>query len=311
MGVHIPTPRLLATILVVIVGANACSDGTDTSTSGEPVGAAPTPSPAQSTADDPPSPVDTEAPVPVGSIWPSDPSQLSGDDPADWTVEVVRAVPHDPNAFTQGLELVDGTLFESTGLYGESSLRRVDLVSGEVLSSTEIDEDFFGEGVTRVGDTLVQLTWKEGTALRWQLPELTPLEPFTYQGEGWGICTLGDVVLTTDGSADLQHRNPDDFQLITSVRVTLEGQEVKNINELECVDGLVLANILGSDFLVVIDPATGKTVASIDTSPVNASVDRPDGNRAALNGIADLGDGTILLGGKLWPSHVVVRLVKS
>ncbi len=302
-------PQLLAAIFVVALGASACGEGPDNGAPIDSEGAVVTTTAAAVITDDPPAPVETEPPVAVVSLWPSDPTLLSGDDPAGWTVEVVRAVPHDPGAFTQGLELIDGTLFESTGVYGESSLRRVDLASGDVLSSIQLDEHFFAEGITRVGDTLVQLTWREETALRWQLPDLTPLEPFAYRGEGWGICTLDDVVLTSDGSADLGHRDPDDFTLIKSVQVTFWGQEVDNLNELECVDGLVFANIIGSDFLVVIDPATGTIVATIDASPVNAAVERPDSNRAVLNGIADLGDGTLLLGGKLWPSHLVVRLV--
>ena len=207
--------------------------------------------------------------------------------------------------------MIDGSLYESTGRYGESTLRQIDIDSGEVLWSTPLEQSLFGEGITRLGNTLIQLTWKEETALRWRLSDLTPLEPFAYQGEGWGICSFDDVVITSDGSNVLKHRDPEDFSVIASIPVLLNGQEVSELNELECIDGLVLANVLGSDFIVVIEPTTGNIVATIDATPLNAVVDRPDQSNAVLNGIADLGDGSLLLGGKRWPHHVVVRLVAA
>ncbi len=244
------------------------------------------------------------------SVWPIDPAEFRGDAPQRWTVEVVRLVPHDADAFTQGLELVDGAMYESTGLYGESTLRRIDATSGEVHRSVDLDPELFGEGITQVGDTLIQLTWREEVALRWQLPGLEPLEQFAYAGEGWGICLLDDeTIVTTDGSHRLTHRNPADFAIKMSVDVMISGDRVTSLNELECVDGYVLANIFGLDTLVAIDPHTGSVVATIDATPAAVAVERPVESGAVLNGIADLGDGSLLLGGKWWPEHVVVKLV--
>ena len=297
--------RLIAVLVTFLLGAGACANESDTQPAAPAPAAAPTSSSTVASSDPP---VDGSALV---TVWPADATPFRANDPARLTVEVVRLLNHDSNAFTQGLELIGGGLYESTGLYGESTLRRVDIDSGEVLFSTPLDPSLFGEGITRVGDTLIQLTWREETALRWRLSDLTPLEPFTYQGEGWGICTLDDAVVTSDGSNVLKHRDPEDFSVIASIPVLLDGEEVSELNELECVDGLVLANVFGSDFIVVIEPTTGGIVATIDASPLNAVVDRPAESTAVLNGIADLGDGSLLLGGKRWPHHVVVRLVAA
>ena len=244
--------------------------------------------------------------------WPVAPSTLDHADPARWTIEIVRVIPHDPAAFTQGLEILDGVLYESTGRYGESTLRAVDPGDGEVLRTIAIDEALFAEGITIFDDTLIQLTWKAGTALRWSLPDLTPLDPFHYEGEGWGVCRDGDSLITSDGTATLTRRAADDFSVVATVTVTLQpGGEVTLLNELECMDGLVLANVWKWDSIVLIDPADGSVLAIVDASPLAEVIDRPHDDQAVLNGIADLGDGTLLLGGKLWPHQAVVRLVTS
>lgn len=233
---------------------------------------------------------------------------MDSDDPGVWSIEVLDIRPHDPTAFTQGLEFYGGTLIESTGRYGESSVRIVDPLTGRTILQQELDSDLFGEGLTRYGDIVIQLTWLSGTALRWQLPDLHPLAPLSYDGEGWGICAMGDTVITSDGSSTVSRRDPTSFEVVASAEATLRGEPVAYLNELECIDGLVVANVWHSDHLMVFDPDDGGVVAEIDASGLGGHVERPDDPEAVLNGVADLGDGTLLLTGKLWPSSAVVRL---
>jgi len=230
-----------------------------------------------------------------------------------WTVEVVESIPHDSTAYTQGVELADGVLYESDGLYGESSIRTVDPDTGEVLLKLAIDPAVFGEGLTIVGDEIVQITWREGRAFRRDRATLAPIGEWAYEGEGWGLCLMGDHLLMTDGSDQLTSRSPNDFSVLSSVSVSMEGQPITYLNELECVDGLVISNIYTTTTLVVIDPGDGRVVATIDASPllerVTGRIGTDPGN--VLNGVADLGNGTLLMAGKRWPESFVVRLVEQ
>jgi glutamine cyclotransferase len=225
-------------------------------------------------------------------------------------VRVLARYPHDTEAFTQGLLLHGGELYESTGQYGRSSLRRVEVETGRVLAERPLPAEWFGEGLARVpgegagGDRLIQLTWQEGVAPVWRLDGLERLGEHHYTGEGWGLChdptVPGGRLVMSDGSARLTFRDPETFAETGAVAVTLEGRPVGLINELECVDGRVLANVLFSDNLLEIDPATGRVTALIQA----AGLLTPAEARAAdvLNGIAhDPADGTLLLTGKLWP----------
>lgn len=245
---------------------------------------------------------------PAPSVWPVDPRTLDPTTPPTWSVEVLESYPHDPEAFTQGLELfADGAVLESTGLRGFSTIRLVDFDSGQVTAIAELDATEFGEGATLVGDTIIQLTWQEGVARRWGLPDLTPLDPFTYEGEGWGLCLADDRLVMSDGSSTLRWRNTDTFEVLSTVDVRLRGEPVTNLNELECLDDHIIANVWFSNVLVVVR-GDGAVVATIDASalvaatPVAMSGD-------VLNGIADLGDGTLLLGGKRWPTFYRVRVI--
>ncbi len=270
------------------------------------------PTPSQ-TATSAPSDASSPDPNPTATLavspWPEDPAEIDPANPAQWTVQVIAVAPHDPTAFTQGLEIHDDLLLESTGLYGQSSIRIVDPASGAVISERALDSDLFGEGLTRIDNMVVQLTWREGTLLRWRLPDLDPLASLSYSGEGWGVCAAGDTVITTDGSAQAYHRNPATWEVINTVNVTLQGRAVSNLNELECIGDYVVANIWGSNDLVVFDPSNGVVVAVVDASPLSDIAGRPNNPQAVLNGVADMGDGTLLLTGKLWPSTVVVGLV--
>lgn len=227
--------------------------------------------------------------------------------------QVVTEHPHDPGAFTQGLELVNGLLLESTGLYGSSTLRIVDRASGEVLRSQALANTVFGEGITALEDgRVVQLTWKAGKAVVWQLDPLVPVDTWDYDGEGWGVCRLDDGTLaTSDGSSTITLRQPHDFSPIRSTVVTLDGRPVDRLNELECVGSTVWANVWLTDRIVGINVSNGRVTAVVDASslPVDRSNLAPDN---VMNGIAhDPNTGHFLLTGKHWPSLFEVELVEA
>jgi len=226
------------------------------------------------------------------------------------SVRVVASYPHDPMAFTQGLIHHCGQFYESTGLAGESSLRRVELLTGRVLEAHVLPAEQFGEGLARVGERLVQLTWKDGIAHQYAVESLEPLGVWTYDGEGWGLCFDGQRLVMSDGGPRLLFRDPDTFEELGRVSVTSDGAPVFRINELECVGDLVYANVWQTEELVVIDPATGDVVAEIDASGL---LDDDAAMQAdVLNGIAfDRGRNRFFLTGKLWPKVFEVRFVDA
>ncbi len=223
-------------------------------------------------------------------------------------VRVLRQYPHDKEAFTQGLIWHDGAMYESTGQYGESSLRKVRLEDGKVLARRELDPDFFGEGLARVDDQLVQLTWRSGLALVSSLATLERLTTLPYRGEGWGLCFDGAALVMSDGSSILEFRDPESMEVLREVSVTKEGRPVSRLNELECVDTDIYANVWQSNEILRIDSKTGHVTASIDASDL---LTRFESLRAdVLNGIAYKPDSkTFLLTGKRWPQLFEVELV--
>ena len=265
------------------------------------------PEPAATPAPEPQVPAPTTAsPDPSTGL----PDGADGAGIARWTVEILERRPHDPAAFTQGLEMADGVLYESTGLYGLSSLRRVDPATGSVTAETAVAEDLFGEGLTVVDDQIVQLTWKAGRALMYDRATLELVGEFGYEGEGWGLCRSGDELVMSDGSDRLARRDLESFELIGTVTVAAPGVVVDQLNELECVDGLVIANVWQTPELLVIDLADGQVKAVIDGRPLLDDVlaAAPDpGTLDVLNGVAALNDGTFLMTGKRWPLMYRVR----
>ena len=238
-----------------------------------------------------------------------------GDGVARWSVEIVEWIPHDPDAFTQGLEVADGTMYESTGLWGRSSLRAVNPANGEVTARVDLPEEFFGEGLTVAGDEIFQLTWRNGTALVYDRATLGLLREHTYEGEGWGLCEMGGELIMTDGSDRLARRDLRTFELLETVTVTASGYggRLDYLNELECVEGMVIANVWQTDNLLVIDPGTGRVVAAIDAAALVEDVSQapPAGQIDVLNGVAvDEESATLWMTGKLWPRLYRVRLVE-
>jgi glutaminyl-peptide cyclotransferase len=225
--------------------------------------------------------------------------------------QIIRTLPHDPGAYTQGLILHQGRFYESTGQYGSSTVREVDVETGTVLASHGLAEEYFGEGLDRVGDRLIQLTWQTGVAFIYDMATLEPVGTFEYEGHGWGLCHDGASLFMTNGSADLQRRDPSTFQLLETLQVTLNGSPVFQINELECVGDDIYANVFMSHRIVRIDKATGVVTAEIDASGLVPEGGRPLDAGAVLNGIAwDPQSETFYLTGKLWPTMFQVRFVE-
>lgn len=251
-----------------------------------------------------PSVTDSTAPA-VGTVT-TDPSTATTG-PQSATYEIVETLTHDTGAFTQGLEISDGRLFESTGLVGQSTIRELDLTTGSVRRSSEVAE-VFAEGLTIIGDTALQLTWQSEIAYRYDIDTFEVIDSYVYDGEGWGICqdsATGNLIMS-DGSAELEFRDPDTFDSLGSVQVLLDDAAVSQLNELECVNGTVWANIWMSDFIIEIEPATGTVITVLNLAELRPESTLND-NSAVLNGLAfDPTDGTMLVTGKRWP--VIYRL---
>lgn len=227
--------------------------------------------------------------------------------PVTGAFEIVAVVDHDPDAFTQGLEFAGDRLFESTGLIGRSTLRETDPTTGEVIRSRDVP-GVFAEGLTIVDDEILQLTWTEEIAYRYDRDTFELLDTYAYEGQGWGLCHDGTRLVMSNGSTRLTFRDVETFAELGSVEVTFNGAPVPRLNELECVDGAVWANVWLTPLIIEIDPATGRVLRVVDaTSLLPESV---DGNaQAVLNGIAhDAATDTFLLSGKLWPLSYRVRI---
>ena len=224
-------------------------------------------------------------------------------------VQILKTYPHDRSAFTQGLLLHGGRLYESTGNVGQSSLREVELDTGRVVRRTSVPPPYFAEGLTLVGDRLIQLTWQHGRAFVYDRQTFTKQNELSYQGEGWGLCTAKDQVVMSNGSATLTFRRPGDFGVIRTVQATMDGRPLAQLNELECVDGAVYANVWTHDMIVRIDPATGRVTQRIDAAHLLSPLERHGVD--VLNGIAyDPADRTFLITGKYWPKLFRVKFVK-
>ena len=231
--------------------------------------------------------------------------------PAALGVEVLESYPHDPRAFTQGLVLHDGALYESTGLVGRSSLRQVEIATGKVLRQKDLPPPLFGEGLAWTTDELVQLTWQNQRALRWEPATFAARGEWHYEGEGWGLCFDGKQLVQSDGSHRLFFRDPTTFAVQRTLAVMEDGKPVTRLNELECVGDIIYANVWMTDRIVAIAALNGTVRSSIDASGLLSADERKAaGSEAILNGIAfDPSNNTFLLTGKLWPKLFRVRFI--
>ena len=302
-----PRPRLVSATIIVLLAlvATACGGGVRPTLTSDrleeitPVATATAIAAAPTAVVAPTTEPDTNSEAAAGSI--TEVEQL--------VVEVLESFPHDTTAFTQGLELDNGVFIESTGLNGESDLRRVIPETGEVTQIVATPNNFFAEGVTRVGDQLIQLTWQENTAFYWDAATFELQKEVSYPGEGWGLCFDGSRLVMTDGTPVLIFRDPTTFDEISRIDVTLDGQQVFNLNEIECVGDVVWANIWQTDLIVRIDPARGVVTAVVDASSLD-SPNEPSG--AVLNGIAwDESTQSFYVTGKLWPTMYRVNFVPA
>jgi glutamine cyclotransferase len=224
--------------------------------------------------------------------------------------QIVRVYPHDPDAFTQGLQYVDGVLYEGTGLHGRSSIRRVALETGKVDQKRDVPAEYFGEGITVWKNTLIELTWQSHVALVYDRATFEPRKQFTYPGEGWGLTHDGTNLIMSDGSDELRYLDPVTFVEKRRLKVTAAGAPLRNLNELEYVKGEILANVWQTDYVARIQPATGTVTAYIDLRGLLSPAERAKTD--VLNGIAyDAARDRLFITGKLWPRLFEIKLVQK
>ncbi|MGA0382806.1 MAG: glutaminyl-peptide cyclotransferase [Arenicellales bacterium] len=258
-------------------------------------------------------------------LWPT-PSVTAGDRVLDqvsdasvqqYGAKLLARIPHNPSHFTQGLAFGRGALWESTGHYGKSQLIQYPWASGSTkiqpTAQLQLRSDEFGEGLTILGDTVYQLTWKEGKVHRYQIAEttITPLPSWPNDKQGWGLTTDGTYLIASDGSDVLYFHSPVDFSMVKSIPVRLAGASISRLNELEWINGRIWANVWGSDNLVIIDPDTGRVTGVVDCRQLVDDAKRSHAGAGVLNGIAwDVRSEALLLTGKHWPWIYRVSLVE-
>jgi glutamine cyclotransferase len=220
--------------------------------------------------------------------------------------EITAQYPHDPNAYTQGLVWDDTVLYESTGLYGHSDVRRVDLKTGRVLASRPLATNRFGEGLALLKGRLYQITWESGVAYTYDAATLAPRDSFQYAGEGWGLATDGTSLIMSDGSDSLRILSPETFKTQRVVHVRYNNSPLRQLNELEFINGDVFANVYQTNWVLRIDPATGAVRQVIDFAELYP---KRAPTAEVMNGIALAPDRKqLLLTGKMWPVMFQVRL---
>ncbi len=229
-----------------------------------------------------------------------------------WGFRVVNTYPHDPTAFTQGLVYHNGYLYEGTGLYGQSSLRKVDLKTGQVLQRRRLPSQYFGEGIAIFQNRLYQLTWQNREGFIYDL-SFNPLGRFTYDTEGWGLTHDGQRLILSDGSARLFFLNPRTLRPERTLVVRAAGQPVERLNELEYIQGRIWANVWMTPRIAIIHPASGQVEAWLDlTGLVLLAQARNPNPDAVLNGIAyDAQNNRLFVTGKLWPFLFEIEVVRN
>ncbi len=228
----------------------------------------------------------------------------------EYGYQVVHAYPHDPNAFTQGLEYRAGFLYEGTGLKGRSSLRKVQLETGKVLQKIDLDPEYFGEGITVLNQKITELTWQSETGFVYDQSSFRKERTFSYPGEGWGLANDGQNIYMSDGSPQIRVWDPVTLKEKRRILVVDRGQPVLNLNELEWVRGELYANIWQKDVIARISPADGRVLGWIDLTGILSAEDRSRQQVDVLNGIAyDVLGNRLFVTGKLWPKLFEIKLV--
>jgi glutamine cyclotransferase len=229
-----------------------------------------------------------------------------------YTYQVVRIFPHDPTAFTEGLFYQDGYLYESTGLEGQSSIRKEKLDAAEVVQRIAIPDQYFGEGVVAWKGRLIELTWRSQIGFIYDLASFKKIGEFHYPGEGWALTKDDHRLIMSDGTPDIRFLDPLTLKQIGTLHVTDQGRPVENLNEVEWVKGQIYANIWQTDRIARIDPRTGHVLGWIDLTGLLNPADRVVGETDVLNGIAyDAKGDRLFVTGKNWPKLFEIRLVRK
>ena len=232
-------------------------------------------------------------------------------EPLFYTYEVVAEYPHQRTSYTQGLQFVDGELWEGTGEYGRSQLLRTDLATGKVLQSKKLSKEEFGEGITVLGDKIYQLTWLNGKLHIYDKATLRHLATHTYKGEGWGLTSDGEKLYMSDGTNYIRVLNPTTLAQERRFGVTLRGQSLQNLNELEWIDGKIWANVYTTDYIVIINPENGVVEGVINLAGILPASEQ-DSKTDVLNGIAyDATTKRIFVTGKNWSKLFEIRLISQ
>lgn len=225
--------------------------------------------------------------------------------------EVVNSYPHDSQSFLQGLVYHDGNFYESTGQYGESTLRRVEMATGRVVKKLDLPANVFGEGIALAGDKLVQLTWKNKKGYVYDRETFRLLQEFPYDMEGWGLTFDGTSLILSDGTSELTFLDLQSFKPIKKLAVTLNGRPVPELNELEFIEGEIWANVWHEDFILRIDPSSGRVTSYLNLKEIRPRETFSD-DEAVLNGIAyDVSQKRIFVSGKRWPRVFEIRIKES
>jgi len=223
--------------------------------------------------------------------------------------QIQHVYPHDPRAFTQGLQYLDGVLYEGTGQIGQSSIRKVALETGTVLQKRDVAPPHFGEGITVWKSDLIELTWQTNVAFVYDKKTFEPRRSFKYSGEGWGLTQDGTSLIMSDGTDELRVLDPATFAERRRIKVTAAGAPLRNLNELEVVKGEIFANVWQTDYIARIAPDTGKVAAYIDLRGLLTPGERA--NTDVLNGIAyDAAHDRLFITGKWWPKLFEIKVVR-
>ena len=227
-----------------------------------------------------------------------------------YSYRIVNTYPHDTDAFTQGLVYEDGVIYEGTGRYGKSSLRKVDLETGDILKIYELPEQYFGEGITIFKDKIIQLTWKSNKGFVYEKKSFKLLRDFTYETEGWGITHDEERLIMSDGTSTLHFLDPENFSLLGQVEVYIDNTPLDKLNELEYINGYIYANVWQTEDIAIIDPRNGRVVGWLELFGLKQTLSW-SGPMDVLNGIAyDAENERLFVTGKLWPRLFEIKLVE-